>query len=197
LFRPDIFGVVESRDLKQVLDQLEERGLIAGEVGVMGVSYGASVAIEWAAIDARIHAIVALEPFATLEDVSIDAAPLVLGRNRWLYSDNDIRDALQKAGKMAGFNPADASPLAAMPKVRAPVLLFHSKDDEFIPFRHSVRLSDAGADTLLLPVEKQSHFMMWWYSRDMIALFARAWLNKYLAHEPIAPATTQARSDVQ
>jgi pimeloyl-ACP methyl ester carboxylesterase len=36
------YGVVESKDLAQVLDALVERGLVVGRVGVMGFSYGAS-----------------------------------------------------------------------------------------------------------------------------------------------------------
>jgi pimeloyl-ACP methyl ester carboxylesterase len=73
------FGVVESRDLVQLLDSLESQGKIIGPVGVLGVSYGASVAIEWAAIDPRIKAIVALEPFATFRQVSHDAG----ARDAW------------------------------------------------------------------------------------------------------------------
>ncbi len=50
------YGVVESRDLSQVLDALEAQGLAAGRVGVMGVSYGASTAIEWAGAEPRVAA---------------------------------------------------------------------------------------------------------------------------------------------
>src|SRR5262249_9230684 len=42
------YGVVEARDLSRVLDALEARGLVAGRVGAMGVSYGAATAVEWA-----------------------------------------------------------------------------------------------------------------------------------------------------
>ena len=189
------YGVVESHDLKQVLDELSARGLVAGDVGVLGISYGASVAIEWAAIDPRIRAIVALEPFATLEDASVDAAPFVLGKLRWLYSDNVLRAALKQSGKLASFDPAAASPLAAIAQLRIPILLIHSKADELIPFKHTQRLHDANPDfTRIIPVENQSHFWMWWQSRDMIDSATGRWLDRYIAHQNPPPATNPSEN---
>ena len=114
------YGVVESHDLVQVLDELEKRRLVDGPVGAMGISYGASVAIEWAGIDPRVKAIVALEPFATFKDAAHDAAPLVLGHWRWLFSDAEIDRAVEAAGRLAGFDPQQASPLAAIGKSKGP-----------------------------------------------------------------------------
>ena len=183
------YGVVESHDMVQVLDELEKQDLIAGDVGVMAPSYGAAVAIQWAAIDPRIKAIVALEPFSNLKDAAVDAAPLVLGKMRWMFSNKDLMTVLKEAGKLAGFNPYDASPLAAITKTKAPVLLIHSKTDELVPVRHSQQFHDAAPDhTWLLLVDKQSHFSMWWESRDMITGVSRAWLDRYVAHQP-PPAT--------
>jgi pimeloyl-ACP methyl ester carboxylesterase len=60
------YGPVEARDLAQVLDALERRGLASGPFGVLGVSYGASLALRWAGQDARIGAVVAVTPYAEL-----------------------------------------------------------------------------------------------------------------------------------
>lgn len=57
------FGVVEARDLSQVLDALETQGLLAGPVGVFGPSYGGAVAIQLAGADPRVRAVVAVCPF--------------------------------------------------------------------------------------------------------------------------------------
>src|SRR5262249_26780655 len=59
------YGVQESRDLSQVLDALA----VDGPVGVMGISYGAATAIEWAAREPRVKAAVAVAPFASLREV--------------------------------------------------------------------------------------------------------------------------------
>jgi pimeloyl-ACP methyl ester carboxylesterase len=47
------YGVVESMDISQLIDALEQQGLIAGKLGILGMSYGATVAIKAAAIDRR------------------------------------------------------------------------------------------------------------------------------------------------
>ena len=59
------FGLQEAKDLSQVIDALEQRGLVAGNVGVYGISYGATTSIHLAAVDCRVRAVVAVEPFAT------------------------------------------------------------------------------------------------------------------------------------
>jgi pimeloyl-ACP methyl ester carboxylesterase len=178
------YGVVESQDLKQVLDELERRGLVAGDVGVIGLSYGGAIAIQWAAKDPRVKAVVALEPFCTLEDAALDASNLVLGPARWMYNTNDLRAAVKRAGELAHFDPAQASPLAAISTLERPVLIFHSKTDELVNVRQSQKLHDANPNWVkLVLVDKQSHFWMWLESMEMIQAEARAWMNLYLAHE--------------
>ncbi|MDB6167701.1 MAG: hypothetical protein JWM88_565, partial [Verrucomicrobia bacterium] len=56
------YGAFEAHDLVQILDDLRAKGLAPGKVGVLGVSYGASVALLWAARDSRVGAVVALAP---------------------------------------------------------------------------------------------------------------------------------------
>jgi hypothetical protein len=131
-----------------------------------------------------VKAIVALEPFCTLEDAALDASNLVLGPARWLFSTNDVRNAVKRAGVLAHFDPADASPLAAISTLQRPVLIFHSKTDELVNVRQSQKLHDANPKWVkLVLVDKQSHFWMWLQSMEMIQAESRAWMNVYVAHE--------------
>jgi pimeloyl-ACP methyl ester carboxylesterase len=182
------FGVLESRDLVQVLDALENRNLIAGKVGVVGISYGGAIAIQWAAIDPRVKAVVAIEPFSTLRDIAHDGAKFVLGPARFLFSDEDLQKALDDAGKMAGFNPDDANPLRAITQTSTPVLLIHSRDDQFIPYKQSQRLHDAAPDhSKLVLVDGASHFDIWLKSFQVLQDESLAWFQSYIA----PPATSQ------
>ena len=97
------YGVNESRDLAQVLDLLASRGQVAGEVGVMGISYGAATAIQWAGLDARVKAVIAVAPFASLRDVVPGYSPVPL-------PDAFLRRAIDLAGLRGGFDPDAASP---------------------------------------------------------------------------------------
>jgi dipeptidyl aminopeptidase/acylaminoacyl peptidase len=140
------YGVVESRDLAQALDTLQQRGLVAGRVGVMGLSYGAATAIEWAGNDTRIAAVVAVAPFASLRAVAPGYAPL--------FPASFVDSAIDVAGREGGFDPDEASPVRAIRRTSAPVLVIHGEDDGSVPPWHSKQICAAGADhaeLLLVP----------------------------------------------
>jgi pimeloyl-ACP methyl ester carboxylesterase len=167
------YGVVESHDLAEVLDALETRGLRVGPVGVMGISYGAATAIEWAGRDPRISAVVAVAPFASLRAVVPGYAPLPL-------SASFVNGAIDMAGREAGFDPDDASPLVAMAHTGARVLLIHGEDDGKIPPWHSRELLAAGKDHAeLVLVPGAGHRSI---AADPV-VFARApvWFGRYLS----------------
>lgn len=62
------YGVQETRDLSQLLDQLERDGRIAGPVAAMGDSFGATLALRLKATDPRIERAVAIAPYAILSN---------------------------------------------------------------------------------------------------------------------------------
>jgi len=59
------FGALEKHDMKTVLNALEQRKLGGVPIGVLGISYGASIALDFAAEDSRVRTVVAIEPFST------------------------------------------------------------------------------------------------------------------------------------
>jgi len=131
------YGVVEARDLSRVLDALHAQDLLVGAVGVAGFSYGGAVALQLAGRDPRISAVASVDTFTSLHDV----VPLyvrrivpLLGR---LITRRQIDDALARAGRTAGFDPRQASPLLALPHTRAAVLLIHGTADRHIPPSHA------------------------------------------------------------
>ena len=50
-------------DLAQCLDALEQRGICKGPVGALGISYGAVLALQWAAVDPRVQSVIAISPY--------------------------------------------------------------------------------------------------------------------------------------
>lgn len=138
------YGVVESNDLRQVLDELNAEGLLVRPVGAVGTSYGAAVAIQAAAIDDRIKAIVAIAPFMSLEAVVPDQ--LRAHGIGWTVSTRQVGKALGLAGQLADFDPQSASPLRAMSQSSAKMLLVHGVNDRHIPCEHSRQLHAAAPD---------------------------------------------------
>lgn len=182
------YGAVESHDLVQVLDALDRDHLVAGPIGVIGISYGGAIAIQWAGIDPRVRAVVAIEPFASLRDIAHDGASFVLGPGRALFTDADIQHTVDRAGAMAGFDPNVANPLDAITQTRAPILLIHSRSDQFIPFAHSQRLHNAALDhSRLILVDGSSHFDIWRTSANLIRRESLTWFEANLANTPEAP----------
>ena len=47
----------------QCLDALIQRRVCVGPVGALGISYGAVLALQWAAIDPRVQSVTAISPY--------------------------------------------------------------------------------------------------------------------------------------
>lgn len=137
--RVTTLGYRERRDLQRALDWLEARGI--GPLGVFGLSLGGAVALLTAAEDPRIRAVAAYAPFADLREVARD-----LYAHYWLLRDPFVRLLRFWARLFLGADITRPSPLEAAARLRVPVLLVHSREDEQIPFRHAERLERALAD---------------------------------------------------
>lgn len=134
------YGFFEKRDLRRVIDTLP-----AGPVVLLGNSLGAAVALQAAAIDTRITAIVAAETFSDLRTVAAERAPFV-------FTKGTIRRAFARAEEEGHFVADDVSPVRAARAIRIPVLLVHGEADRETPPAHSRRVFDAlaGPKRLLL-----------------------------------------------
>lgn len=134
------YGVVESRDLAQLLDQLEALDILEGPVSVYGASYGGAVGLQLAAIDPRVSAVASLSTFSSLRAVVPPYAERQLPTvGAWIPSfflDSIVRDA----GLLGGFSPDEADTAGAIGRTRARVLLLHGDADRNVPFLHAQAL---------------------------------------------------------
>ena len=176
------FGVQEAKDLSQVIDALQERGLVAGKLGVYGISYGATTSIHLAGLDPRIQAVVAVAPFSTMRDeVPHFGRTLVPGVGTAI-SDETYQEAITEAGQTAGFDPDEASAVAAIRRTTAPVLLMHGTDDKVVPCWHGERLHAAARDhSRLVLIPGMGHTTIWCDKKGEVADRACAWFDRHLA----------------
>lgn len=174
------FGAFERHDLKQVLDDLQKRGLTTGKVGVIGVSYGASVGLLLAADDRRVGAMVALEPFSNAETAVVEFAHGVAPGEAARISDEDFQVGVAKAAQKGGFSWQDGNVLAAMARVTVPVLFYHGGHDRWLSPDNSRRLlAAAPAGSKLRIVEEDDHIMLS-MRLSPIATEVRAWFDEHL-----------------
>jgi uncharacterized protein len=110
----------------------------------LGESMGAGIALQSAAVEPRIEAVVAEASFATLREASYDYAGLrrspLLGKTlfapfSWML--------LYRGARLTGLPVADVSPEKAVAARAFPVLLICDEKDEALPCRHTQRIYDA------------------------------------------------------
>jgi alpha-beta hydrolase superfamily lysophospholipase len=168
-------GFHEKRDMVALLDTLAGQGCDVSRTGVLGGSLGAATALQWAGIDPRVKAVVAVAPFADLR-----------GEMEFMYRAHNVgpikaallESAAQEAGR---FRIEDVSPIRAVRAMDTPILLAHGTDDDIIPVTESRRLFAAARGPVVLQEVSAKHMNI----RDVLgeAFLARAvdWMDAFVA----------------
>lgn len=125
------YGFYEKRDLARVIDHARP-----GPVVLVGVSLGAAVALQAAAEDARVSAVLAAETFSDLESIARDRSP-------WIIRVGSFGRAIHSAERQARFVVADVSPVRAATRIAVPVFMVHGDADRDTRPEHSQRVFDA------------------------------------------------------
>ena len=122
------YGFYEKEDLRRVLDRVTAKPVV-----LMGMSMGAAIALQEAAADRRIAAVVAVSPFADLRTAASERAP-------FFASKGNLADAFKLAEQQGNFRVDDVSPVAAAARITAPTLIIHGERDDETPPAHSQRI---------------------------------------------------------
>src|SRR5215467_2347800 len=109
------YGYFERDDLRRILDTVAR-----GPIVLVGNSLGAAVALQEAAHDTRVTAIVAIAPFSDLRTIATERAPFVFTRGA-------IDRAFALAETDAHFHVDAVSPVAAARSIVVPALLVHGE----------------------------------------------------------------------
>ena len=124
-------GAKEKQDVKQVVDKLaSEQKIAAKPVYVLGFTFGASVAIQYAAIEPNVSGVVAVAPWKDTESkVRRDLGLMI--------SEQDFEKILAHSAKKADFDPAATSACNDAAKLKCPVYLIHGMVDLVVPLSDS------------------------------------------------------------
>jgi pimeloyl-ACP methyl ester carboxylesterase len=125
------YGFYEKQDLSRALDLVG-----ATRALVFGVSLGAAVGLQAAAVEPRIAMVVAVAPFSDLRTAARERAP-------FFASQANIDEAFRIAEREGRFRADDVSPMAAAAALHIPVLLVHGADDRETPPAHAQRIAAA------------------------------------------------------
>jgi len=142
------YGFHEKEDLRRVLDTVAP-----GPIVVIGSSLGGAVALQLAASDKRISAVVVAESFSDFRTVATERAPFV-------FTAGLIEKALKLAERDGRFQVDGVSPVLAARAITVPVLVIHGATDTDTPPAHSQRIFAALAGPkrlILVPGARHNH----------------------------------------
>ncbi len=128
------YGYYERDDTVAVMRWLaKERGIPVSQIGLVGESMGAAIALLAAAREPATAFVIADSPYESLPSIL-----KTQGVKQYTRAVLPLfNGALAFAAWRAKFEPEDVSPLKYAPAIRAPVLLLHSASDAFTPVEHS------------------------------------------------------------
>lgn len=149
------YGFYEKLDLSSAIDYLISRAdSRIGKIGVFGTSMGAAVALQAAALDQRIEALVAEASFTDLRTIMVDYQKRII-KLPWHFLRNL---AMSRSQKLAQFKARYVSPIYAVQGVHKPVLFIHGTDDTRIRAEYSRALyNNANQPKELLLIHKGDH----------------------------------------
>jgi len=131
------YGYLERYDTVAITNALFASEKVR-HLGAFGISMGAAIALQSAAVEIRIEAVGAEDPFANLREVSYDYAGLwispLLGKTLFRPASIFAMRAMSRAG---GFDADAVSPEKAVTERAFPVLLICGTRDGRIPCRHA------------------------------------------------------------
>jgi pimeloyl-ACP methyl ester carboxylesterase len=170
------FGKHEAADLSHVVDYLRECGLCEGKIGVLGLSYGATIALHWAAHDSRIGTVVAIAPYNQPDE----AMKRFAKEMKIPVPKKTAQEALAIAATKLDLKWSDWSGEAAIRQLKQPVLLIGAeKDVVSLPSDIATlkQLAPVGSKSLVIP--EADHFVIGFWFHDL-AKPVTAWFHEHL-----------------
>jgi len=182
------YGAFEVNDLRRVIDDLEAKHLIAGPLGVLGLSYGASVGLQLAGHDPRVAAVVALEPFSDPRRAVVEFAHGVVPKLVSGWTQQDFDTAEERASQLGHFSWAAADILESVRRTKAPILYAYAAKDRWIsPENSRLLAANTRSPHVVLTMNFESdggveqHVLFSWILDPMAPLVLR-WLDTGLLH---------------
>ncbi len=153
------YGYYEKDDVVEIINYLATRDdLTLGKIGLFGTSMGAAIALQAAAIDERIAAVVAENSFATLRTIFDDYQKRII-KLPFHYLRNLV---IIHAELRANFKASSVSPLESVSKIHIPILFVYGTNDHLIKHQYTIQLYERVNQLKdIYPIEGASHNNTW------------------------------------
>ncbi len=149
------YGFFEKKDVKSVVDFVEEKGLEV-PIGIYGNSLGGAIAIQALELDKRLRFGIIESTFTDLQQIVFDYKKRYL-RGIGIKSISDY--VLNRAADIAHFEPDSVQPIRSVQTIEQPVFIAHGDADANIKFEYGRQLFNhlATTDKTWYPVSGAGH----------------------------------------
>ena len=169
-------GKYETADLVQLLDHLTVKGHCDGRVGVLGYSFGADLALNWAARDKRVAAVVAIAPYDQPDEAFLRLAKAT----SFPLGPETLREAMSIAAAKLDVRWNDWSGTSALGQMTVPVMLVAGGRDVVSPpsdFELLRKTAPQGSEALLIP---EADHVSVGYAFPRLAEPVKSWFQRHL-----------------
>ena len=180
------FGRLEAADLSQALDYLIAHGLCDERVAVLGISYGATMALHWAARDPRLDTVIAIAPYNQPDEAIARFAKMM----DLPLSQKTVRAGTSRAAAKMNLKWKEWSAESSIRRAKCRVLLVGGEEDPICPPEDIRALERAAnesgtvrAKSIVVP--QANHFVVG-MSMGFLNRPIKAWLNAHLSSNAVA-----------
>ena len=167
------FGLVESRDMSQLLDVLTNQGQLVPPVAVIGESYGAALALRWKTIDPRVGRVVAIAPYGVLSNAVLNICHDYAG----FLPRTVIRTGLKQLPAMLGVPGDDLDTTTVLARHPVTALFVSGTEDDITPSAEVRSLfKEALPGSELIVVPGATHETVTYHFSELVPPVL-AWLN--------------------
>jgi pimeloyl-ACP methyl ester carboxylesterase len=169
------YGIHESKDLSQLLDALEREGELCQPVGVVGVSYGASIALRWKGADPRVGPVVAIAPYTVLSNAVINICDEYASCMPLAFP----RAGMKMVPSLLGVAPDELDPLAVVSRNPVKCLLIAADDDKITPVAEMQRLQQvlAPGSRMVIVLRSKHEYVCYQFSK--VTPLVEDWLKNH------------------
>jgi pimeloyl-ACP methyl ester carboxylesterase len=167
------FGLVESRDMSQLLDVLTNQGQLVPPVAVIGESYGAALALRWKTIDPRVGRVVAIAPYGVLSNAVLNICHDYAG----FLPRTVIRTGLKQLPAVLGVPGDDLDTTTVLARHPVTALFVSGTEDNITPSAEVRSLfKEALPGSELIVVPGATHETVTYHFSELVPPVL-AWLN--------------------
>ena len=167
------FGLQETNDLSQLLNALTRDKQVSGPVDVIGESYGAALALRWKTVDPRVHAVVAIAPYASLSNAVMN---ICYEYANWMPK-AVLRSGLRQLPSVLQVPAGELDTTTVLKRRPVAALFVAGAEDKIAPAKDVALLSSlASPGSKLIVVPGATHEALTYYFDDLLPPVL-AWLD--------------------